>query len=130
MQAPSDKQAVAALLAQYAQALNSADTAVLPSFYTPDGVIMPEGHATLPANALLARGESFFAKKDFHIDFAVESVAVDGAYTFVQATARTRITERATQQPVHRRSRDFFVLRQQPQGWKIYCYIFNEVAAA
>jgi uncharacterized protein (TIGR02246 family) len=130
MQAPSDKQAVEALLAQYAKALNAADTAVLPSFYTPDGVFMPEGLTTLPVNALLIRGERFFAKADFHIDFAVESVAVDGSYTFVQATAHTRITEHATRQPMHRRSRDFFVLRQQPQGWKIFCYIFNSVQAA
>ncbi|SNC65450.1 conserved hypothetical protein [Hymenobacter gelipurpurascens] len=118
------------LLTQYAQALNSADTAALASFYTPDGVFMPEGLTTLPVSELLARAEAFFAKEEFQIDFAVESVAVDGAYCFVRATASTRSTERATQRELGRRSRDFFVLRQQPQGWKIFCYIFNSVQAA
>jgi uncharacterized protein (TIGR02246 family) len=117
------------LLAQYARALNSADTAALPSFYTPDGVYMPDGVQTVPASALAARGAAFFAKAGFDIDFAVESVAVDGTYAFVQATAHTRTTKGATQ-PQVRRSRDFFVLRQQEQGWKIFCYIFNRVQVA
>lgn len=90
---------------------------------------MPEGLTTLPVSKLPARGEAFFAKENFHIDFAVESVAVDGAYTFVQASAFTRTTERSTQRELSRRSRDFFVLRQQAQGWKIFCYIFNSVQA-
>ncbi|MBC6605374.1 DUF4440 domain-containing protein [Hymenobacter sp. BT188] len=117
------------LLAQYAQALNSADTTALSSFYTPDGVCMPNGVQTIPASALSARGAAFFAKAGFDIDFAVESVAVDGSYAFVQATAHTRTTK-GNAHPQVRRSRDFFVLRQQEQGWKIFCYIFNSVQVA
>jgi ketosteroid isomerase-like protein len=127
MQPTLPTQAARQLLAQYAEALNSANTALLPAFYTADGVFMPDGVATLPASALLRKGQSFFAKTRFHISYEVKTVAVDGAYAFVQATARTATTQLATGQDAMRTSQDFFVLQQQDQGWKIFCYIFNSV---
>lgn len=120
-------QAARAVLAHYAHALNSANTALLPALYTADGVFMPDGMAPLPAGALLGKGESFFAKKRFHISYAVEDVTVSGEYAFVQAKARTATTDLATGRGVARTSRDFFVLRQEAQDWKIYRYLFHSV---
>ncbi|MDB5268525.1 MAG: hypothetical protein JWP58_1565 [Hymenobacter sp.] len=127
MQPTIPTQAARELLAQYAEALNSANTALLPALYTNDGVFMPDGRASLPASALLRKGHSFFAKTRFHISYEVKTVAVDGEYAFVQATARTATTQLATGQEAARTSQDFFVLQQQDQGWKIFCYIFNSV---
>jgi len=115
------------LLAQYAEALNSANPARLPGFYTPDGLFMPDGRAPLPVGALPSQAASFFAKTRLHISYVAEEVTVDGAYAFVQATARTATTDLATGQETARTSRDFFVLRQEGEAWKIYRYVFNSV---
>ena len=115
------------LLAQYADALNSANLALLPALYATDGLFMPDSGAPLPASTLPGKGTSFFAKSRFHISYAVEDVTVSGAYAFVQATARTATTDLATGREVARTSLDFFVLRQENQEWKIYRYVFNSV---
>jgi ketosteroid isomerase-like protein len=120
-------QAAQQLLAHYAEALNAANTALLPTLYTPDGVFMPDGVVPLPAGALPGKGTGFFAKSRFHISYAVEDVTVSGEYAFVQATARTATTSLATGREVARTSQDFFVLRQEAQDWKIYRYLFNSV---
>ncbi|MGI4734533.1 MAG: YybH family protein [Janthinobacterium lividum] len=130
MQPHSPTQAAEQLLAQYAEALNTANTTLLPALYTTDGVFMPNGRAPLPAGALPGKAASFFAKTRLHISYAVEGVTVSGAYAFVQATARTATTDLATGQQVARTSRDFFVLRQDAQDWKIYRYVFNSVRGA
>jgi uncharacterized protein (TIGR02246 family) len=127
MQPHPPTQAARQLLAHYAEALNSSNTTLLPALYTADGVFMPDGITPLPASALLGKGQSFFAKMRFHISYEVKTVAVDGEYAFVQATARTATTELATGQEATRTSQDFFVLQQQDQVWKIFCYIFNSV---
>ena len=127
MQPHLPTQAARQLLAQYAEALNAADTARLPSLYTADGLFLPDGRPPLPADALPGNAESFFAKTRLHISYAVEDVTVGGGYAFVQATARTATTDLATGREVARTSRDFFVLRQENQDWKIYRYVFNSV---
>ena len=127
MQPHSPTQAAEQLLAYYAEALNAANPALLPTLYTADGVFMPDGVATLPAGALPGKGSSFFAKSRLHISYAVEDVTVGGEYAFVQATARTATTDLASGQETARTSRDFFVLRQESQDWKIYRYLFNSV---
>lgn len=127
MQPHPSTQAARQLLARYAEALNAANTTLLPALYTTDGVFMPDGMTPLPASALLSKGQSFFAKTRFHISYEAKTVAVDGEYAFVQATACTATTELATGQEATRTSQDFFMLRQQDQVWKIFCYIFNSV---
>ncbi|WP_375435012.1 YybH family protein [uncultured Hymenobacter sp.] len=127
MQAHSQTQAAQQLLAQYAEALNAANTSLLPALYTADGVFMADGVASLPAGALPGKGARFFATSRLHIRYAVEEVSVGGEYAFVQASARTATTNLATGQEVTRTSRDFFVLRQEGQDWKIYRYLFNSV---
>jgi ketosteroid isomerase-like protein len=127
MQPHPQAQAAQQLLAHYAQALNSATIALLPTLYTADGMFLPDGVAPLPASALPGKGASFFAKTRFHISYVVEDVTVGGEYAFVQATARTATTDLATGQEVARTSRDFFVLRQEAQDWKIFRYLFNNV---
>ncbi|WP_324680251.1 nuclear transport factor 2 family protein [Hymenobacter sp. GOD-10R] len=127
MQPHSPTQAAEQLLAQYAEALNTAHPLLLPALYTADGVFMPNGVASLPAGVLPGQGEKFFAKSRLHIRYAVEEVTGNGEYAFVQATARTATTDLTTGQEVTRTSRDFFVLRQEGQDWKIYRYLFNSV---
>jgi ketosteroid isomerase-like protein len=120
-------QAARQLLTQYAEAINSTNLSLLPALYTTDGVFMPDGMAPLPASLLPSRGKRFFDNTLFHITYAVEEVTVDGKYAFVQATASIATTNLTTGQEASRTSRDFFVLHQEAQDWKIYRYLFNSV---
>ena len=127
MQPRSQSDAARQVLAQYAEALNLASPALLAALYTADGVFMPDGLAPLPAGALPGQGAHFFAHSRLRISYAAAEVTVAGNYAFVQATARTATTNLATGQETARTSRDFFVLRQEGQDWKIFRYVVNSV---
>lgn len=127
MSTQTEKTAVEKLLTAYAEVLNSANTASLPSFYTEDGLLMPDGFQGLTIEDLLNRSKSFFNKIRFQIDFAEPETVIDGEYAFVQTTAKTTTTNLENNQEVKQTSRDFFVLRKEKEGWKIYRYIFNNV---
>ncbi|WP_185974357.1 YybH family protein [Litoribacter populi] len=122
-----EKTAVEKLLTDYAEALNSANTALIPSFYTADGLFMPDGYKGLPTEDLLGTSKGFFKNVRFQIDFTVPDTVIDGEYAFVQTMAKTTTTKLEKNQEVKQTSRDFFVLRKGKEGWKIYRYIFNNV---
>jgi ketosteroid isomerase-like protein len=127
MQTQNERQAAEGLLRAYAEALNSATTALIPSFYTQDGLFLPQGSKALTFTDLPQRSVSFFKKVRFYIDYSLKDIAVDKGYAFVEATAKTRTTDLATNQELTQTSRDFFVLRKEQEEWKIYRYIFNHV---
>ena len=127
MSTQTEKTAIEKLLTAYAEAFNSANTASLPSFYTEDGLLMPDGFQGLTTEDLLNRSKSFFKKTRFQMDFAVPDIVIDGEYAFMQTTAKTTTTNLEKNQEVKQTSRDFFVLRKEKEGWKIFRYIFNNV---
>ncbi|MDB5263792.1 MAG: hypothetical protein JWQ14_3075 [Adhaeribacter sp.] len=127
MSIQNNKAAAEKMLAGYAEALNSADTALIPSFYTKDGLFMPESSKALTSGDLLKSSKSFLKKQRFQISFSVQDIVVDGDYAFVQATAKTSTSNFAANQEFSQTSRDFFVLRNEQDEWKIFRYIFNNV---
>ncbi|RDV16523.1 hypothetical protein DXT99_04840 [Pontibacter diazotrophicus] len=127
MSTQTEREAVEKLLGRYAQVLNSADTASIPSYYTADGQFMPEGLKTTTSSELKRRGEDYFRGKGFQIGYSVQNMVVDGRYAFVQATAQTVATDlKANKEALHT-SQDFFVLRKEQEEWKIFRYTFNNV---
>jgi ketosteroid isomerase-like protein len=123
MEMQNEKQAVEALLAELAEALNAADTASIPLFYAEDGVFMPDGYKVLTRNELLKTGNSYLKRTGFKISFFITNVVINEPYAFVNAIAKTQTAEPLT----NAASRDFFVLRKVSGEWKIYRYMFNHV---
>lgn len=127
MSTQTEKEAVKRLIDTYAQALNAADSVSIPQFYTIDGQFIPEGTKLTPARELKAKGEGYFKEADFHIDYSIQSIVMDGGYAFVNATAKTASTNHKTKREASHISQDFFVLRKEQEEWKIFRYLFNNV---
>lgn len=127
MSTQPEKTAVANLLSDYANAINTANTALIASFYTQDGRLMPEGLKDLTKGDLINRGQKFFQQVRFQIDYAVPDTVIDGEYAFVQTTAKTTTTSLETKKVEDQTSRDFFVLRKEKEDWKIFRYVFNKL---
>lgn len=71
------KQQFEKLLTAYAGALNSANIAIIPSFYAEDGLIMPDGFKELRIHNLVERSKGFFDKVRFQIDYALPETVID-----------------------------------------------------
>jgi ketosteroid isomerase-like protein len=124
-----EKTTIENVLADYAQVLNTAKTDAIASFYTPDGVLFPEGVAKgLKPAQLAGTCIAFFTNNEFSISYALEAFSVDGPYAFVEAKAATSCKDLKSGNVTDKTSKDFFVLKQQEGAWKIYRYIFNTIA--
>lgn len=126
MNTQPDKTAVENLLTAYAKAINSANTGLIPSFYTEDGRLMPEDSKDLTKEDLVKRSQKFFKQVRFQMNYAAPDTIIDGDYAFVQTTAKTTTTSLETSKVEDRTSRDFFVLRKEKEDWKIFRYVFNK----
>ncbi|HEY1165964.1 MAG TPA: nuclear transport factor 2 family protein [Chitinophaga sp.] len=127
MQMQDERTAIESLLARYAEALNTANTAAISSFYTADGVFMPDHFKALTAAALSERRGAYLQKAHFHIAYSIQHILAGDYYAFIEATATTTATDPITHKKTIRGSQDFFVLRKDKAAWKIFRYIFNNV---
>lgn len=115
------------LVKEYAAALNAGNTGLIPTFYTEDGVFMPENTRSLIKSDLLNKSKGFFQKCRFQISYSIQEVVVKGENAFVQAIAQTDTVNPQSNQKISKTSQDFFVLRKEQNDWKIFRYIFNNV---
>jgi len=128
MKTPEQTEAIQNTLVDYAKALNTADIAAIPAFYTNDGKFMPEGHKTITNAALLKKAAgNHLVKSAFHIEYIIEDIIVEDEYAFVLANAKTLQKEGVNGTIIGKTSRDFFILRKVEETWKICRYIFNNV---
>jgi ketosteroid isomerase-like protein len=124
-----EMQAAEKLLADYAQALNTANAAAIPSFYTQDGVFLPDGYRQLAVADLKKSGSSYLQRSNFRISYEIKNVVAENGYVFVDAQAKTTSHDPATRLEKNLNSLDFFVLRKEGAEWKIFRYLFNHVRA-
>lgn len=119
------QQTVVDVLNGFAIALNAADTERLSAFFTSDAVFMPEAAKAFSVAALLHLSGGFLKKTAFYRQFAVKDIQTGGHYAFVQANATAATLNRAGGSTSVKRPRNFFVLQNEEQHWKIYRYRFN-----
>jgi ketosteroid isomerase-like protein len=123
----TEKSAAEKLLADYASALNAANSEIIPKFFTPDGVFMPENNRPIKAARLGERSKTFLRNSHFQISYDVQDIEVNGEYAFVQAVAQTKTFDVGNNRETSQISQDFFVLRKEQEDWKIFRYLFNNV---
>jgi len=126
MNTSNAKQAAENLLTDYAEVLNTGNYLSIPSFYTYDGLFMPDGCQSIKADNITKSGERFLKKHSFHISFDIQNISEDKEFVFIQANATTKIKADMETEAIHLTSRDFFVLIREDTVWKIYRYIFNQ----
>ncbi|RYE03599.1 MAG: hypothetical protein EOP44_06310 [Sphingobacteriaceae bacterium] len=123
----NEQQAAGQLLSGYAEVLNTANTALIPSFYTHDGAFMPNGYRTLTKEDLENAAGKYLKNANFKISYAIQSVTIKQEYAFIDATAQTTAVSLNENNEVSQISRDFFVLRKEGSDWKIFRYLFNRI---
>ncbi|MCX8534131.1 YybH family protein [Chryseobacterium luquanense] len=111
-------------------ALNSGNIESVLSFYSEDAVFMPDGFSTLKKGEIGRSRSNFLTEKDFKIKFDNLKIDVKDNFGFVEAVANTSEIDPKGTSKVQKTSRDFFVLRQEENQWKIFSYIFNNVTVS
>ncbi|WP_286841926.1 MULTISPECIES: YybH family protein [Sphingobacterium] len=120
---------ITSILQEYANSINTARTDMISSFYTEDGLFMPEGFKTLAkAQLLFKRSGNFFERKEFNITYAIENISIDTDYAFVAAAASTSTKDVVSDIVSEKKSQDFFVFRKEAGQWKIFRYMFNNLS--
>lgn len=127
MTTPQENQAVKDLLVAYAEALNTANIAAIPSFFSSEGCFMPDTFKTLGKNDLKDANGNHLRKTNFHIVYTIKNVNFDKEYAFVEAIAIVHEVDIHSGNEQCKTSRDFFVLHKEEHDWKIYRYLFNNV---
>lgn len=128
MKNPEQTQAIHNTLNDYATALNAADIDSIPAFYSSDGIFMPAGYPTITKPAhLTTAAEGYLVKTAFNIEYYIEDIVIDNQFAFVTAHAKTLQKDNITGAVIGKTSRDFFILKEFEDRWKIYRYIFNNV---
>jgi ketosteroid isomerase-like protein len=113
----------------FANALNAGDLGSILSFYSEEGIFMPEGFKTLSKNSIGKKRAKLLEELNFKIQFEVVKIVVNDNYAFVEALAKTSENDKNAHSTSEKTSRDFFVLRKEDDQWKILRYIFNNVQA-
>ena len=128
MSTQNEQQAAAQLLYGYLEVLNTAVTGSISSFYTHDGLFMPDGFKTLTREDLENAGSNYLQKKNFKISYDNQSVTIKQEFACINATAHTSGFTSHDDHEIHRSSRDSFVLRMEGTEWKIFRYVFNKLS--
>lgn len=122
MATQQQKESIEELLSDYAKALSIGDAGKISEFYTADAVFMPEKGLTIKsAQKIKASAEKFFKTQDISISYTTKEIVVEQDFAFVTAQAEvTNGQEKVT-------TRDFFVIKNVSDSWKIFRYIFNAI---
>ena len=127
MSAQIEKTTVERLIYAYAEAVNEGNRQAISAFYTEDGLLIPDGFKSVPQGKSTGK---YFTNTGVQIGFTVNEVVIEGAYAFVEARAKTRLTDLRSNEELNKSTRDLFILKNTEGGWKIYRYIFNKESYA
>ena len=126
METNKEKQIIR-LLDEYAAALRSGASELIPAFYAEDGLFMPNSLKSFSKADIIRTTSGHFLKtSDFKIEFTAKNIVVEDNYAFVSAIAETSTRDSLTGNVTSNTTRDFFVLRKTDEDWKIYRYMFND----
>ena len=122
MDAQIEKITVEKLIYAYSKAVNEGNRQAISAFYTQDGLLIPDGFKPVPQGKSTGK---YFTNTGVQIGFTVNDVVVEGTYAFVEARAKTTLTDLRSKRALKKNTRDLFILKNTEGGWKIYRYIFN-----
>lgn len=121
----TDQQQIEAVLHQYEQSLNAADTATIVTLYTQDGVFMPQhSPAQVGIEAVDAAYKAVFQMLNLSIVFTIHEIEVVGDYAFARTSSKGTQVLLAEDMRSNEYNNELFVLRRENGSWKIARYLF------
>lgn len=122
-----DEGAVAAVLAEYQQALNASSTDDAIKLYAPDGVFMPPNSpSSVGIEAIRKAYDAVFQAITLDVEFTVvevQQVAPEWIFARTNSAGTTRV--HATGERVHEANQELFVFQKIGGQWKIARYCFS-----
>ena len=123
----TDEQAIAAVLAQYADALNQSDTAGVMKLYAPDGVFMPQHFPSSVGVAAVREAYSgVFDAITLQVKFDIAEIQqIASEWAMARTNSAGRVTVNATGAAAAEANQELFVFQKIEGSWKIARYCFS-----
>jgi uncharacterized protein (TIGR02246 family) len=122
-----NEEAVAAVLANYQDALNQSDADAVMKLYASDGVFMPQhSPSSVGADAVRKAYDAVFDAITLDVDFEVaeiRQIAPDWAFARTNSAGKVRIN--ATGDGGPEANQELFVFQKIERAWKIARYCFS-----
>ena len=122
-----NEKAVAAVLAQYQDALNQSNTDAVMKLYAPDGVFMPQNSpSSVGADAVRSAYDSVFTTIKLTVKFNIaEIVEIAPDWVFARTNSAGTVKVHATGAGGPEANQELFLLQKIGEAWKIARYCFS-----
>ncbi len=123
----ANEKAVAAVLADYEDALNQSDTEAVMKLYAPDGVFMPQHFpSSVGADAVRNAYDGVFEAITLKVKFVVAEVhQIAPAWAIARTNSAGTVTVKATGGGGPEANQELFVFQKIDGAWKIARYCFS-----
>ena len=123
----ANEKAVAAVLAQYQDALNQSDTDAVMKLYAPDGVFMPQNSSSsVGADEVRRAYDAVFKAIKLTVQFNVaEVVEVAPNWVFARSNSAGTVKVHATGAGGPEANQELFLFQKIDGAWKIARYCFS-----
>ena len=123
----TEEQAVAAVLAEYQDALNQSDTEAVMKLYAPDGVFMPQHFpSSVGAAAVRQAYLGVFSAITLSVEFKVaEVVQIAPLWAMARTNSAGTVKVHATGASGPEANQELFVFEKLNGAWKIARYCFS-----
>lgn len=123
----ADEKAIARLLADYQNALNTSNTEAVMKLYAPDGVFMPQNSpSSVGAETVRKAYDAVFKAITLSVKFDIAEIrqlAPDWAFARTNSTGRAKVN--ATGESSGEGNQELFVFQKVGGDWKIARYCFS-----
>jgi uncharacterized protein (TIGR02246 family) len=122
----SNEEAVAAVLANYQEALNRSDTDDVMTLYAPDGVFMPQhSPSSVGAAAVRKAYDTVFKTITLQVKFDVAEIKqIAPEWVFARTNSMGRVKVHATGESGPEANQELFLFQKIGETWKIARYCF------
>ena len=123
----ANEKAVAAVLADYEDALNQSDTEAVMKLYAPDGVFMPQHFpSSVGADAVRKAYDGVFEEITLNVKFVVAEVhQIAPDWAIARTNSAGTVTVKATGGGGPEANQELFVFQKIDGAWKIARYCFS-----
>ena len=123
----ANEKAVAAVLANYEDALNQSDTEAAMKLYAPDGVFMPQHFpSSVGADAVRKAYDGVFEEITLKVKFVVAEVhQIAPDWAIARTNSAGTVTVKATGGGGPEANQELFVFQKIDGAWKIARYCFS-----
>jgi uncharacterized protein (TIGR02246 family) len=123
----ADENAIAAVLAKYAEALNQSSTDAVMKLYATDGVFMPQNSpSSVGTQAVRTAYDNVFKAITLSVKFEVVEVhQVAPEWAFARTNSAGKVKVHATGESAAEGNQELFVFQKVGGAWKIARYCFS-----